>query len=402
MAIAGSTPPGDVRRDSEVRSPVTEAVRLRVWTKAAGRCVLCAVYLLDGRTWRFHTTKVGEIAHNVGATSGSGSPRGDSILDSAERAVEQNLLLLCHDCHRMVDDPANVDLWTEERLAAKKEEHEARVLRATDFSTLQRTLVVTTAGQVRGEHVFVADRHVTHALVAEGLVAHVQDGMRSDVVVRLPADLTKGYAWQFGRDQIDAAVVRIRRAIDSGADADLSVFAIAPIPLLIYLGSALDDASTVRLFERHRDDTAANAWVWRQGVKRAARDFDLAVPEDESTDALVVEVAVSGTARVGELPPGIRQLPRARLQVAGIAPAPGVLETLADLDAASAAWRQLLAQVEGRCPAVRTLHIVAAVPASLAVNIGRARMRGAHPDFVVYELVDGVYAPTPTITDPKD
>lgn len=402
MNTTGATSPGDERRDSEVRATVPPDVALRVWTKAAGRCVLCASYLLDSRASKYHTTKVGEVAHNVGATTGARSPRGKSPLGLGERAAEQNLLLLCHDCHRMVDAPANLELWTEERLTAKKEEHEARVLRATDFSTLQRTLVVTTAGPVRGERITVADRHVTHALVEEGLVAHVDGGLRSDVVVSLPPDLTKEYAWQFGRDQIDDAVKRIRRTIEGGADPDLSVFAIAPIPLLMYLGSALDDTSNVRLFERHRDDSAANAWAWRSGETRAARTFELTIPTDDSTDALVVEVAVSGTARVGQRPAAVRGLPVARMEVAAVDPAPGVLATHADLDAAVAAWRQVLARIEMQCPHVRTLHVIAAVPASLAVNMGRSRMRGAHPDLVVYELVDGAYIPTPAITDPKD
>jgi hypothetical protein len=389
-------------RDTQVRTKLAPAVELRVWAKAAGRCVLCATYLLDERTTYLHTTKVGEVAHIVGATPGAKSPRGQSALDLDARATEENLLLLCHACHRMVDDPANVDEWTEEHLTFKKQEHEARVRRVTDFSTLQRTLVVTTVSTVRAERVSVTDKQVTHSLIEEGLIAHIDHGQRGDVVVTLPEDLTHEYAWKYARGQIDAGVRRVRKAIDLGADADLSVFALAPISLLVYLGAVLDDTSTVRVFDRHRDDHAAHAWTWRRTSQVPTLEFDVTVPDDAAADAVVVEVAVSGTARVGKLPADIVTLPRARMELCGQTPRTGVLETRADLAAATDAWARTLSEIERKCPSARTVHIIAAVPVSLAVNIGRRRMRGTHPEFVVYELNDGTYVPTPPITDPED
>lgn len=391
-----------VERDTQVRTRPAAAVEVRVWAKAAGRCVLCSAYLLDDRTTYFHTTKVGEVAHIVGATPGLKSPRGRSPLDLDERAAETNLLLLCHACHRMVDDPANVDDWTEEHLTRKKVEHETRVRRVTDFSTLQRTLVVSTVSTVRAERVSVTDKQVTHSLIEEGLVAHVDHGQRGDVVVMLPKDLTEDYAWKYARHEIDAGVRRVRKAIELGADADLSVFALAPIPLLVYLGSVLDDTSTVRVFDRHRDDQAANAWAWRRTVEAPAPEFDITVPDDAAAHAVVVEVAVSGTARVGKLPADIEELPRARMELRGKTPRTGVLETRADLAAATEAWARTLSEIERKCPSARTLHIIAAVPVSLAVNMGRRRMRGTHPEFVVYELNNGTYVPTPPITDPQE
>lgn len=393
----------EIRRNTEVdRKALAGGTELRVWVKAAGRCVLCATYLLDESTGHIHTTKVGEVAHIVGASSGPKSPRGNSPLDERARAAESNLMLLCHGCHRMVDDPQNVEIWTEEVLAERKEEHEARVRRVTDFSTLQRTLVVTTESTVRAERVTVGSRQVTQALVEEGLTAHMDGGLRSDIRVRLPESLDDQSDWAYAMKAIEAEVRKIRRSIELGADADLSVFALAPIPLLVYLGSLLDDTTTVRVFDRHRDDHEARAWTWRTSREGLPIEFDIDVPLDASALELVIEVAVSGTARVGQLPEDVGPLPRARMALAGQDARAGVLETREDLDAASAAWTRVLALIEKRCPSVRTLHVVASVPASLAVRMGRARMRGAHPAFVVYQLANNTYVPTPKIIDPDE
>ena len=393
----------EIRRNTEVeRKALAPAVELRVWAKAAGRCLLCATYLLDERTGHIHTTKVGEVAHIVGASSGAKSPRGSSPLGEAERAAEPNLMLLCHACHRMVDDPQNLEIWTEEVLSQRKEEHETRVRRVTDFSTLQRTLVVTTESTVRSERVTVGSRQITHALVEEGLTAHIDGGLRSDVCIKLPEVLDDPSDWIHAMRIIASQVRKIRMSIQQGADADLSVFALAPIPLLVYLGALLDDTTTVRVFDRHRDDHEARAWMWRARRGGLPVEFDIDVPCDTSVTELVVEVAVSGTACVGRVPDDVALLPRARIALVGQDARAGVLETRADLDAGSVAWTKALALIEKRCPNVRTLHVVASVPASLAVRMGRARMRGAHPAFVVYQLDNGAYIPTPAITDPAE
>ncbi len=50
---------------------------------------------------------------------------------------------------------------------------------------------------------------------------------------------------------------------DYGEELKLSVSAIAPMPLLMYLGSKLSDKSQVDLFQRQRDP---ETWTWHGGA----------------------------------------------------------------------------------------------------------------------------------------
>ncbi|MEV6100862.1 hypothetical protein [Nocardia sp. NPDC051981] len=50
--------------------------------------------------------------------------------------------------------------------------------------------------------------------------------------------------------------------------------------------------------------------------------------------------------------------------------------------------RQLLALVEQCLPRVCTLHVLAAVPAPAAVNMGRCRPRTISPTLVMYQRTD--------------
>lgn len=58
------------RGPSEVRrKAVNQSTQIAVWARAAGRCVLCAKSLLDSRFHYHSAVLVGQIAHNVAASS---------------------------------------------------------------------------------------------------------------------------------------------------------------------------------------------------------------------------------------------------------------------------------------------------------------------------------------------
>lgn len=65
---------------------------------------------------------MGEIAH-IHAASDNG-PRANLDLTAEERRDESNLILLCRNCHKKIDE--NVDKYTVEKLKSMKEKHESR------------------------------------------------------------------------------------------------------------------------------------------------------------------------------------------------------------------------------------------------------------------------------------
>lgn len=302
----------------------------------------------------------------------------------------------------MVDDPSNVQYWTEQRLTDRKEEHESRVIRATDFATLAKAILITTEGEIRGHLAQVTPRQVMHAMIDARLVTHVDGGQRNEHLIRLQGAPNQSFYWDSGRAQIDRIAKRALIAASSGKVERLALFAMAPIPLLVYLGSRLGSKVGITVFDRHRDDVGSDTWSWRK-PERGPTAFEIEASEGDShATEVLAQIAVSGSASAGILPTGIEALPRIRLKPLGGEGRVGLIESEADLDAAVRAWTDLLAKVESLYPKVRTLHVVAAVPASVAVHMGRQRMPGAQPDLVVYELEKKNYNPTPPITDLED
>lgn len=94
-----------------------------LWGKSGNRCAICQNVLVEGETDTVDESIVGEEAHIV-ARSENG-PRGISELTLNERDKYDNLILLCRNHHKVVDDQPTE--YTVEKLKQIKEAHESWV-----------------------------------------------------------------------------------------------------------------------------------------------------------------------------------------------------------------------------------------------------------------------------------
>jgi 5-methylcytosine-specific restriction endonuclease McrA len=384
--------------DTEVqRKDVPESTRIRVWAKAAGRCVLCATYLLDGADSFWHAIPVGQIAHIVGAASGKNAPRGKSGLDANERASEENLLLLCYRCHKRIDDKAYRNRYTVEFLTEKKHLHERRVREVTDFATLRPTSVVTVSSDIRGTAAPVSLAQVAEALRSEGYTGMGDDTRNGAFTLHLPGNANDGWAWDAHRTDLDRLAARVAEAATAGNIETVSVFALAPIPSLVYLGSKLDDKTETRLFRRKRTD-AVTAWAWDDEIPTPTFNIVL-TPSPAPADEATVIVELSSPVKESRLPSSLTSLPRVTISPTGEMPHPELISTRAAMEEFARAWREALARIENDLPDARTLHLVASASAPAAIAMGRHRMRSAQPKMIVYQLTNESYEAAMEVTE---
>ncbi|WP_206673549.1 SAVED domain-containing protein [Pseudactinotalea terrae] len=366
------------------RKDPPRSVVVSVWAKAAGRCSMCGEAQLVSAI-RDVTVTIGEIAHQAGATEGGRSPRGDADVSLTARDKEENLMLLCHGCHRKIDSASGQEVYTVEVLRGIKEQHETMVAALTDFRTESRTLVIATRSMVKQQAVAATPREIAFALVESRRSPYTLGNLNYNVTINLTDPVSDEWVWQRGMKQIDAAIEGIEATVSAGHVDHLSVFALAPIPLLAYLGHKLGDKTTVDVFRRSRDHTE-RAWCWGEettGVPVFVHDLPDVGPESES---IVVAMDVTASVKTDRLPAELTDLPTVRLHPSSVAPGPDLLGSRRALDSFGRAWRRLLAQLENDFPGVNRLHVVAAVPAPAAVAIGRFHRPYADPAMVMYEL----------------
>ena len=105
----------------------------------------------------------------------------------------------------------------------------------------------------------------------------------------------------------------------------ISVFALASIPLLAYLGSRLSDKIRVDLYQRHRNP---ESWNWHAGAGKTQFGFRTV---KDGTAGIGLIVNVSGTIALGAIGASAGDLTLYELGVVGQSPTPLVLNTKKDL-----------------------------------------------------------------------
>lgn len=370
---------------------IPEGIKFRLWGKAAGRCEYEAC---PERLWLDKLTKAefntAYIAHII-ADSPTG-PRGHPVLSHKLRRDISNLMLLCDAHHRLVDE-FDVDGHPPERLQEMKRRHEERIDFVTDISP-SRTSHVLLYGASVGAHSATAT--VSFEAARQALLPMRYPADRSPIAIGIQnsavSDRDEAY-WELELRQLRAAIqqkVKERRAY--GDIAHLSVFALAPQPLLIALGAELGEIGDADVFQLHREPPG-----WRLEDDRLHTPLGLSLARPANTDgspALVLSISAEiAPCRVHSV------LGDATSIWTITVPRPNndavrCRKHLAEFrEVARLAFREIKSAHGAR----QALHIFPAMPVSLAVEFGRTWMPKADLAMRVFDEMEGRFVPVLTL-----
>ena len=372
--------PGGVTRS------VPRLVAMRVWVSAGGRCTMCNRYLvIDEYTGQ--PVFIGQLAHIVGWTTSPGSPRGSDPLPASDRNDADNLMLLCFDQHTVIDQRTLWETYDADTLRQFKRRHERRIRRLTELQPEQRSAVLRLVGTLHGRAVELSDAAVTATLLAAGrypqYVLEGVDPYEIDLRRLAREEVGDHTYWASAWNVIQDHVTQLKAHVDKNNVRQLAVFAIARVPLLIGLGTLLDDTVPTVVYPRRRDD--GEGWGFTSG----AADVDFEHHRRRAgtnPHHVAVLFSISGTVDPARLPAAIDGSATVyELRPTGVTPHPDLISTPATVDQFARAWRQLLAELEQLHPGLSTIEVFAAVPITAAVSIGRALMRAVHPRLRIHD-----------------
>lgn len=334
-----------------------------------------------------HSVLLAELAHNVGATTGKGSPRSSANDGTLATEAEENLLLLCHDCHKIIDHPEHIDLFPPEKLRVIKESFERRIEMVTEQGGLTRTAALRVGSTIRGSLAMASQREVAETLLAVNYLGLVETQRSGDFTCRINGAAGGRGFWDAAQQSIEDTIGLVRQAVTSGDVQHISVFGIAPIPLLVFLGWHLDDKTPARIFQKHRDQFVG--WSWADQGVPVEFEFSTTGPAARAKD-VVFTCAITSEINLSRLPEALANAPRVEVRPVGVAPDPTLISHEQSLTNWSESWRSAMAVTEAAYPGARW-HLVMSAPVSVAIETGRAVMRDAHPAVSVYELVEDCY-----------
>ncbi|MER8103378.1 SAVED domain-containing protein [Kitasatospora sp. NPDC094016] len=380
---------------------------MELWVRSGGRCALCNTYLLEGPL-SGRPLSLGEAAHIVGQSTDARSPRGGHALSPVLRGNVDNLILLCPRDHAEIDAQGALDVFTVERLRRVKQDHEDRIRHVTGLGQDRTTTVVRVLGSVHGQAVELSQDAAALAVTAVGrfprfLNSYARHGIEVDLQrilgefcdpsqdAQSAAASSRSYYEYAVRAIGDVLRHQLREGIERGVVQHVSVFGFARLPLLVYLGSVLDDTVPTDVYQRHRPE---QSWTW-PAETGSATAFTVCVDQDvPADDEAVVVMNVSGTIARHEVPAALTALRRYEISPVGRSTHPDILRQQASLQSLETTMRGFLASLETEAKTLRRLHVLPALPMSAAVALGRTHHPQVHPELVIYERLAGRYVAT--------
>jgi hypothetical protein len=387
---------GDIRRT--IGREVTSSVQNLLWGRAAGRCQFASCNRVLSRAPATQETRnLAEKAHIYGFSVGG--PRASDDWPVALLNDVENLLLVCHDCHVVIDRAEGPERYTAALLQDMKRRHEQRIEIAAGVAPGQRSHVLTYGTFVGAHQALPTFADAAAALFpgrfpASATVLELgrRTGSQRDRDAAFWAEHRRELDYEFGR--------QVREPLERGDLAHLSVFAIAPQPLLIHLGVRLGDITRVDTYQLHREPAG---WHWPTDGG-AAVPFEVTAPDParaEGAPALVL--AVSATVTPDRITRVLGE-DAAIWQVRVPEPNNDVVKTREMQADFRRVVRGVLDRIKAQHGHTMPVHVFPALPVSLAIEFGRARMPKADAPWVLYDeqQSQGGFVPAFTLSAETD
>lgn len=352
---------------------VKRLTQLLLFTRAGGRCEFdgCNRPLLE-----HHLTLTegvfAEMAHIVAFRPDG--PRGRSAARPTDINDVSNLMLLCPPCHKLIDHhPTD---YARKTLETYKAEHERRIRYVTDLGPDRKTTVLILKAPIGGQAVAVPFDQLVEATSPR------YPSSREPTTIDLTEISDTGPT--FIQTAADTIAQRVRRFFEQGGGgynaSHVSIFALAPIPLLIFLGRQLTNKVPSDVYQRHRD---GENWAW----KRTAPRVSYVIRRRRSgVRGLALLLSLSGRIPLSALPIQVRQKSTIyEITLRDTVPNPTFLRARRDLDAFRVIYQQALGTIIQRHGLRTPIDLFPAVPAPVAVLCGRELLPKVHASLRIHD-----------------
>jgi len=357
-------------------SYIPEKIKVRLWGKAGGRCEYEGC---NTRLWLDTLTQeefnAAYIAHIV-ADQPSG-PRGDATLSEALKSDLTNLMLICDKHHRLIDRD-DILGHPVERLKAMKALHEKRIDALTEIAPDKQSHVILYGANIGAQGSPLSFREAALGMVPDRFPATQQPltlGLGNSSI----EDRTPEF-WQFESMQLRNMVEQqIRPRIKRSEITHLSIFALAPQPLLMLLGAELSDIPFAETYQRRKEP---QSWKWDD--QPVNFDFQVVAPAQSKTGDAALVFSLSATVTDERVAPVVGSaIPIWRVTIPK--PDNDFIRSRAQTEAFRKAMRLLFDQIKAAHGEKATIHVFPAMPVSLAVDFGRVLNGKSDLPLIVYD-----------------
>jgi hypothetical protein len=359
---------------------ISEPVSNALWGAAAARCEFQGCNRMLSRSpVTQERVNIAERAH-IWAFA-EGGARGHAGIAQELLNSEQNLLLVCHGCHRKIDQRPDGGRYTAALLQKWKTEHEARIELVTGIAPNRKTHVLLYGSNIGEFSSPLRMDSATEALFPERYPAGarpIEIGARNSAW----SDRDASFWQQEATSLLRQFEIQVERGRALGDIEHVSVFARAPQPLLIMLGTLLTDLQPVDVFQLRREPPG---WCWSA---EESDSLDVRIDEPSTTHGVVALVLAFSATITKERVHQVLGADLAIWTVTVEAPHNDLVQCRQHLREFRECMRRALDRVKARHGQHTLIHVFPAMPISFAVELGRVRMPKADAPWTVYDQVN--------------
>ncbi|MCR9261201.1 MAG: SAVED domain-containing protein [Pseudomonadaceae bacterium] len=362
---------------AQVKRAIPANVQRELWARAAGRCQFSGCNrLLYKSSVTQESVNAAQQAH-IWSFSEEG-PRGWGPFRTHSNRINDisNLMLMCHECHKKIDQHKDGGRYPADLLVTWKSEHETRVEIVTGIEPDKKSHVLLYGANIGTEKSPIVLHDCVKAMFPDWYPANERPvilSMNSELKDKQPE------YWQAEAQQLIQKYEReVLGLIEQDDCKHFSVFAIAPQPLLIKLGTLLTDKVSVETYQPHREP---KGWVWKSGLENL--QYIIHQPEDVSKPPALVfalsdHVTHDRIYRVLEQDVSIWEVTLER-------PHNDFLQSRSQLSSFRQIVRALMVEIKNQHGNDTPLRVFPVMPAACAIEFGRARIPKAEMPWVLFD-----------------
>ena len=223
-----------------------ETTRQLVWGMSGGRCEKAGCNRLLYESSITHTSlNEGQIAHIIPVSDNG--PRGE-FFSIGDRDEAENLMLLCAQCHKEID--SRPDLYPANSLKRMKQEHEERIRYLTSITRDRECLTVIYFASIEKD--FTCKNTVAEIQQALADIQHYSSYEHQ-------LDISTNFEGVKDGESMKEKALSLERLFEQRVKPfinqeklPIAVFALAPIPLLIKLGTMFPTGTRLMPFLKLR------------------------------------------------------------------------------------------------------------------------------------------------------
>ncbi len=371
------------------KTRIPQKTQSALWARAGGRCQYrgCNQSLIGDLEAGREDGTFGFIAHIV--ADAADGPRGCKVRSPLLAKSLSNLMLMCGKHHKEIDVDGR-DAHTETLLLEMKREHELRTDLLTGVDRDRASHVIRFGARIGQNEALLSTNELFLAMLPRHYPA---DGRTIDLeMVGCAYRDDEPEYYRFQRDNLRRQFeAQMRGRIERQEVRHVSVFALAPQPLLIELGRLIGDILPAQILQRHREPAT---WAWQEG--QPPMRFQAAEGAVVGTAPIALKIGISATL-TDEPVTAVLGPDAAIWSLTVDAPHNDILRSPSDQAEFRAIVRRLLNRIKAVHGEGREIHLFPAMPASLAIELGRVWMPKADPPLVLYDRQGPRFMPTFTL-----